>query len=347
LKKVSSLVVLMIIQLLTSAQVKVAILEDDPNAIKPFRFRIPLWIINPASYNFSAYDARLGMDWRATRKLLIAADYSIGLFDRLLPESESGSEYPSNPFMLSQKEDTKSNYFSFELTYNFSEKTSVESMAVNLGSRGNIQYYTTVPGNVYKALGLHAGLKKGVTWYHFGDVPIQYGGAEESRFGDYFVDRSTYLTYTQLRIGLAYQKVTNLHIEAQGYGKGSDAGIVQYHIDLLPTLSAEVDDVYYVERNINNGDPNGYTYFPVQINEPNEKSKMGFELGVKFIPTMSSFAYHANLGRVPGFKGGPNGYLELGVSISIGKKLKPTGNTGKTFESTERKKGKPEREPSF
>ncbi len=330
-KTIFSLLTLLLCSFVANAQVKISILEDDPSDLKIFRVRLPLWILNLSNHNLSAYEAKFGLDIQPSDKLMFNIDYNISVFERLYPSTNDGLEYINQPYIASDKKPTKSNYFNLEGTYFFSTKEVKTELSVNLKTSGNVKYYTMVPATMSKRVGIHLGFKKGISYYHMGEYDlkanINYNNSESQ-----FADKSTMLQHTQMRIGLNYSKTTNLHLRAEGYGDRTNSGMVNFYADLLLGLSSKLDDVYLVTPSTNVSNTSYYRH--MLINDYNDKTRLGFEVGVRAIPTVGLFSYHAALGRLNGLKGGPNGYLELGVSFSIGKNQKPrSGNVPTLFDS--------------
>jgi hypothetical protein len=317
-----------LITVLSNGQVEISIKEDNPQDMKVFRVRIPLWVINLSNHNLSAYDARFGLDIQPSDKLMFNVDYNVSLLEKLYPTTSEGLEYPTQPYIVSDKAPSKSNYFNLEGTYFFSIKNVDTRLPITLKSSGNTNYYTMVPATMMKRFGIHLGFKKGISYYHMGDFTLLANEVIGNSEGQ-LEDKSTMLQHTQMRIGFNYSRSTNLHVTAKGYGDRSNSGMVNYYADLLLGLSSKIDDVYLVQQSTSAINRSYYSH--LLINDYNEKAKIGFELGVRVIPTVGIFSYHAALGRLNGLKGGPNGYLEMGVSFSIGKKQKPRSSAVPTL----------------
>jgi len=327
----------------SSAQVNVSIVKDSPEDLSIYRIKIPLWCGNLNNYNTSIYDFRLGVDIQPMDKLLISGDYSIGIGDQVLPESSAGlasTGYPVSGIIVPQTVMASSRQLDVQGTYFFSSKIREKQLAVTLKSSGNVEYYTTVPGQELVRYGVRLGMRGGSTWYHMGDADIQYSEDLPQMGEEAVQDKSTMLRYRQLRVGFAYARTTNLWVQAEGYGMRSNTGTLMYYADLFVGMKSEVDDVYFLERGFGSEDSNDYYYYALEINEQNEKSKLGFEIGLQLLPTAGLIGYTVALGRINGIKGSSNGYVQFGLFLSLGNRERMKEGSGESireFDSRPRK----------
>jgi hypothetical protein len=171
-----------------------------------------------------------------------------------------------------------------------------------------------VPAKLMKRTGLRLGYRQGFQWYHL------HGGSFKSDVSFFTEDQSTYLNYSQIRIGIARAKSTNLLVNVKDYGKRSNSGTVFWYADMILAMSQELEDVYYFNRSLSNGDANSVYYTGHEVDSYNEKQKLGLEVGVRFLPSVGWIGYQAQFGTVTGMKGVFSTYLELGATISIGTK---------------------------
>ncbi|MFM2000485.1 MAG: hypothetical protein RL204_2432 [Bacteroidota bacterium] len=305
------------VSIVAQGQINVEVLKDDPEDMQVYRARIPLWTIQPASSNFSVYAANFGFEAQF-KKVYLSTTYNILLGDKLMPETQDGSEYPASAFVASQFEDQWSRYFHIEGTYFFKQNLEQTELDVHVRSSGNVKYYTMVPAKILKSTGLRLGYRQGFQWYHL------HGGDFKSDVDFFTEDQSTYLNYSQLRIGIGRAKMTNLLVNVKDYGKRSNSGTVFFYADMILALSQELEDVYYFHRSTGgfNSDPNAVYYTAHEIDQYNEKQKLGFEVGVRFLPSVGRIGYQAQFGSVTGIKGVFSTYLELGATISLGSKEK-------------------------
>jgi hypothetical protein len=302
--------------LVSSAQITYTKLLDDPSDINLFRVRLPIWVIQPGTANFSAYAAHFGADLELGNKLSLSATYNLLVGDQLMPNSQSGSEFPAQPFVASQFEDQSSRYLHVEGTYYFSNTIEDTEETIVVKSSGNVKYVTSIPAKLMKRTGLRVGYRNGFMWYHT-------NGSYNFKTADDFIfdtqDQSTYLNYSQIRIGIARAKTTNLHVNLDGYGYRSAAGTGVWYADLIIAMKQELEDVNYYERD----NENSVFYSPYEIDQYNDKQKFGFEVGWRWIPFVGRVGYLAQFGMVTGVKGYFAPYLELGANFQIGKKIKP------------------------
>lgn len=302
--------------LASSAQINYTKLLDNPNDIKLFRVRLPIWIIQPGTANFSAYAAHFGADLELGNKFSFSTTYNVLIGDQLMPNTQAGLEYPSVPFVASQNEDQFSRYFHLEGTYYFSNSIKMVEENVFVKGEGNVKYYTLIPAQQLKRTGLRLGFRKGFMWYHT-NGSYDFKTANGVTFDPQ--DQSTYLNYSQIRIGIARSKTTNLHVNLEGYGARSASGTAVWFADVIIAMQQDLEDVNLYRRDMGNK----VYYTPHEIDQYNEKQRFGFEVGYRWIPLAGRVGYLAQFGSLIGVKGYFAPYLELGANFQIGRKTKP------------------------
>lgn len=314
--KIIGSTILLCLSVISSAQVNYTKLLDDPNDINLFRVRIPIWVIQPGTANFSVYAAHFGADWQLGNKFSLNATYNLLVGDKMFPETQMDLEYISQPVVASQFKDQPSRYFHLEGTYFFKEdlKDSEESIVLNTTNR--VRYYIYVPAKVLKRTGLRFGFRKGFMWYHT-NGSYKFKTANGVVFDS--PDQSTYLNYSQIRVGISRAKTTNLHVNLDGYGYRSAAGTGMWYADVIFAIQQRFDDVNFYRRS----EGSNIVYTPYEIDQYNDKQKVGFEVGYRWIPFVNRVGYLAQVGMITGVKGYFAPYLEIGANFQIGKKIKP------------------------
>ena len=301
-----------------SSQVTVSILKDDPEGLNIFRVKIPIWIIQPATANFSIYAADFGLEAQVNDQFYFSTSYNTLLADRLLPDSQDGLEFPATSYVASKYEDQWSRYFHIEGTYFFSKYLEQTDLTIGVKSTGNIRYVVTVPAKVLKKTGFRFAYRKGFQWYHLGDEGFKSDVEFDTE------DQSTYLNYTQIRFGIARANTTNLFVNLKGYGDRTNSGTSFFYADIILPISQRFDDVYYFKRSTGGSSGNGNTVFYTshEIDEYNEKQKVGFEVGWRILPTSGLMGYQVQFGTVTGLKGYFAPYLEMGMTLQLGNREK-------------------------
>lgn len=302
-----------------NSQVTVNVLKDDPEGLNIFRVKIPIWIIQPATANFSIYAADFGLEAQVNDKFYFSTSYNTLLGDKLLPDSQDGMEYPSTSYVASKYDDQWSRYFHVEGTYFFKKYLEQVDITIGVKSSGNTRYVVSVPGKMLKKTGFRFAYRKGFQWYHL-------GGDESFKSNVEFdtQDQSTYLNYTQIRLGIARCKTTNLFVNLKGYGDRTSSNASFFYADLILPIAQKFEDVYFFQRSTggSNGDGNTVYYTSHKIDEYNEKQKLGFEVGWRFLPTAGLMGYQIQFGTVTGLKGYFAPYLEMGLTLQLGNKEK-------------------------
>jgi hypothetical protein len=306
-----------------------SVILDDPENLPMYRVRIPLWCATLSGHNMSAYDLALGVDIQPVDAFMLNVDYTIGLLDQVFPESTAGVEFPQSGIIVPQTVMSSARLIDVAGTFFFKSKLTQKPMRIALKSSGNVTTVTDVPGQELTRIGIRAGFRGGSTWYHMGDMEVNYGDDLPNSASEGITDQSTMLRYSQLRLGIGISKTTNLWIDTEEYGRRSNTGTVMYYGDILIGMSSTVDDVYYLERgglSSELDDANTYYYTPISIDDLNDKARMGFEIGLRQLPTSGWFGGFAALGSVNGLKGGPNVYFKMGAQISLGNRIRPPKN---------------------
>ena len=306
-----------------------SVILDDPENMPMYRLRLPLWCATLAGHNFSAYDLSVGVDIQPMDKFMLNVDYSIGLLDQVFPESGAGVEYPQSGIVVPQTVMSGSRLIDVAGTFFFKSKMETKPLRIALKSSGYVTTVTDVPGQELTRIGIRAGFRGGSTWYHMGDMDVNYGDQLPNNASEGISDQSTMLRYSQLRVGIGIIKSTNLWIDTEQYGRRSNAGTVMYYGDVLIGMNSAVDDVYYLERGGTSeelDDANTYYYTPMSIDELNDKARIGFEAGLRQLPTAHWFGGFAAIGTVNGLQGGPNFYFKMGAQVSLGNRVRPPKN---------------------
>jgi hypothetical protein len=301
-----------------SSQVTVSVLKDDPEGLNIFRVKIPIWIIQPATANFSIYAADFGLEAQVNDKFYFSASYNTLLADRLLPDSQDGLEYPATSYVASKYEDQFSRYFHLEGTYFFKKYLEQVDVTIGVKSTGNTRYVVSVPAKMLKKTGVRFAYRKGFQWYHLADEGFKSNIEFDTE------DQSTYLNYSQIRLGIARAKTTNLWVNLKDYGDRTSSSTSLFYADLIIPISQKFDDVYYFQRSTGGSAGNGNTvyYTSHKIDEYNEKQKVGFEVGWRVLPTAGLMGYQIQFGTVTGLKGYFAPYLEMGLTLQLGNRAK-------------------------
>jgi hypothetical protein len=296
------------------APVGLAILADEPVVKTLFKFDLPLVHMNISNVNLSMYDVKPAFNLLVKNRFMLNASYSIALFDQLAPEIIFGSNTGGS---ISVYDDEKTKEFSAEGTYFFKNKMEKKDLRIVLRRGASTEYVTYVPGTLMKSYGARLGITKGVTWYGIDQTNVV--GTTQSGV-DYPVAGSfaTYMDYMNLRIGFGYAKSSNLHVYAEGYGYKFNVGMHYFYADALLNLNSKFDDIYSsysYDSNMNGGTSYMRRY---EIDSNLDKMKMGFALGYRLVPYRSEVSFNLETGVLPGIKKEGNGYLKLGIAVSIG-----------------------------
>lgn len=300
-------------QLVCSSQVKVTTTSDSVGV--DFLFvKIPLATLQPGLNNTSLYTLQGGIDIFFNKKWFVSAGLSYSLLDRFYPISEDGNEFLSDNLVSSVNKSTAANYGEVRSTYFFNDYTTKMPLKVKLGNRGEeVNLYTEVEGSVRKMQGIRLGVRKGITWYHLNAGSLNSGEDEREISSS---DQSTMLDYWQLRAGFEWTSITNLRVQAEGFGKRHNAKIQTYYADLLFQPSMKFDDVYYYSID-NASELVLYSRHAVEGN--NDEIPLGIEVGSRVIPLAGKIGYHYALGYSPGLKGSVRLYAEGGFNFYFGK----------------------------
>lgn len=294
---------------------------DDPESASTFyRLRIPLYCVSLAPYNISVYDLAFGLDAKPISDLMINVDYRIGLGDMAFPENTLNRDSPSafgGGGVIPQNKPLASRLIDVAAMYFISNKSVKKDLSFNLKRVANVDYVTYVPGTELRQIGIRAGFLAGSTWYGMNDMLVNYSSSLDFLNGSNELSQSTNLRYSQLRFGLAYMKTSNIWVDFDDIGMRGNVGSLMYYADILIGMRSQLDDVYHAVRGV---EEDGNTFFVTRgsVDEENEKARIGFEIGMRQLPTNGMLAGYAALGRVNGIQGGTNGYFRLGVQLSLG-----------------------------
>jgi len=244
--------------------------------------------------------------------------YNTLLAVRLLPDSQVGLEFPASAYVASKYVDQWSRYFHVEGTYFFKKYLEQVEVTIGVKSSGNTHYVVSVPAKMLKKTGVRLGFRKGFQWYHLADEGFKSDVVFDTE------DQSTYLNYTQIRLGIARAKTTNLFVNLKGYGDRTNSSSSLIYADIILPISQRFDDVYYFQRSTggSSGNSNTVYYTSHKIDEYNEKQKVGFEVGWRILPTAGLMGYQVQFGTVTGLKGYFAPYLEMGLTLQLGNREK-------------------------
>ena len=299
----------------TAQKVYFEYLKDDPENVHSYRVQLPLFAVQPSITN-TAYTVNFGLEAQVNDKLYFSSIGSLFLIEKLFPNTQDGSDNPHGDYVSSQTIDQFSRYFQIEGTYYFKKSFEQKEVKLQLKKSGNVLYYVEVPAKMMKRSGLRLGYRQGFTWYHL------HGGNFKSDVEFETKDQSTYLNYSQIRIGFAKAKTTNLHVNIEGYGKRAHAHTLLYYADFIYAISQRLEDVYYFNQSESSADGYAVYYTAHKIDEYNEKQKIGFEIGIRQLPLVGKVGYHAQLGTLTGVKGVFSAYFEMGICFSLGTREK-------------------------
>ncbi len=232
--------------------------------------------------------------------------------DRLLENSVSS---------IYQKE--ASNDIELGFNYFFRNKTVQNEVAVTLGKSGNTTYMTFVDAKSSKRFGFETGLKKGVTFYNFGDHEFE----TESVVGNinhpplFEPKAATYMNYTILSLGINKVEVEGLTIITKRYGIKETHSFEKIYGKVLFMLSSEFDDVL-VTHDATESTPEYSEIY--SVNEI-DRLPIGFRIGYEIYSTgkLLDGGWAIEAGIDPGAGGNVVNNLALNLKLTI--------NLGKIF----------------
>ena len=285
------------------------VLNDDPKL--PFvHWRLPGIGISYGAHNTSYLTSQFGVDWQYNEKWFMSATASVNLLDRQSPSSvESGDAVEGN-FVQSIYKPTPSNYVRAEAIYFITSKEKTSNGKVTLGYSNKKKFTKEGAHKVLWRSGLNFGLAKGTTWYHLqGDKFSLEEGEIDAE------DQSSYLNYTHLRLGWAFNRSVNFQTESSANYNQERMSGNYFYANVLIAIQQRFDEVYAYDTTFNGSSIPAYAKY--DVNEFNDMSPIGFEVGWKYIPVNGGFSFHAAAGTLPGLKGASNPYFETGIAFSI------------------------------
>lgn len=313
MKKIILFVGIFSLSLFCPAQVKVSTTSDSVG-VDFFLAKIPLATIQPGLNNSSLYTLQGGVDIFFKNKYALSVQLSYSLLDRFFPESKDGTEFLSSNTVTSINKSTPANFAEVRGSYFFKDQIIKQPLKVKLGNRGEeVNLYTEVEGSIRSMQGIRLGVRHGVSWYHLNSGGFETG-EKERRINS--SDQSTMMRYTQIRVGYEMTTITNLKIQAEGFGKRNASKMRSYYANLIIQPIMNFDDVYYFSVDTNTDD---ILYSLHSVEESNQEVPVGIEIGSRTIPLAGKIGYHYAIGYAPGLTGNIRLYAEGGFNFYLGK----------------------------
>ncbi len=295
------------------SQVKVSTTSDSVG-VDFVLAKIPLATIQPGLNNTSLYSLQGGVELFFKNKYALSVQLSYSLLDRFFPESNDGNEFLSSNTVTSVNKSTPANFAEVRGTYFFKDQTIKQPLRVKLGNRGEeVNLYTEVEGSTRSMQGIRIGVRHGISWYHMNSGGFETAEIERKINSE---DQSTMMRYTQFRLGYEMTTITNLQIQAEGFGKRNASKMRSYYADILIQPLMDFDNIYYYSVDANS-DEILYSLHAVEGN--NQEIPVGIEIGSRTIPLAGKIGYHYAIGYAPGLAGNVRLYAEGGFNFYLGK----------------------------
>ncbi len=303
-------------------------IETDPRKYKPTVLSVDL--VNCDLYHELSAGYGLKLETVILGRLMPYAGFKGSWYDGA--SHKVFDDYPEAPGGMSKQFNTDVGATLFLLN-----SVKERKVRVVLSSYGNSHYrithFTWIPSQVKRMFGVEGGIfynRKGIaikgegaSFYNYKDkatgaevaMPTSSGSGTGLPAGDAtwaFPMTNTVSFYG----GIRYRNIKNTVIRAEGYGKRSNANVVDFYADLMLAPVSTIGDVT---------DKSGKQWEMVQ--KSGAVNHMGYRVGFSSHCSRTfGFSYYMEFGKRPGPVLGDKfanqgGYLSLGVGFSIGSGL--------------------------
>lgn len=290
-------------KILSEEEAEISLIYDKPEELRILAFDIPIYSSKISGIETSPFELRLGMNYIGKGKINggFSQKFSLKSFIRdqnIIKDLQSLGPY--EPIKYSNEYEGYLNYF-------FVEKTAIKKQSVLVCEDLNYNYLAILNVHRINKFGLSLGVIGGKTKYDLGNLKMNLTSYNTpiTSLNEEFFRQHTNQNYLFLKVGVAYNKLTNFIVDSEKYGKkfGTESWLLSGN--LLFAVQNKFQDVIAVGF----GSPSRY----VIENEFVKKIPLGFEIGAKKSTRGNSGSLDTRLRYQPGL----SGKFELMFLVSI------------------------------